>query len=346
MIVRFTQRRAKWQSIPDCDISKAGLRKLTASREVMSSDNIQVETRLDLPDLGEGHDLHRILSSALKRHTALQPAGEVRAQAFWPAAHFKLDRVAIYRDAHEEERRSILKECSRDILEEAYYIEKCGMYFASKMGLLAESAQERMLYSLFAADETIHFSWISRYVSAETAADFIRNPFIKLLDEILRDEDKITLTYVIQVILEGWGISHYRALSKDCNDSGLIEVFDRIGKDEALHHSSGIVLFNERRLSMDRIESLAEVLNRLFFMVRVGPQAVVSKIEKIRGHLSRTQKIKIFQEMGSEEETARKIEILKSLIGSAGYAEPIFDELDRSGAFKPFSAVECAGVSG
>ncbi|MCI0486267.1 MAG: ferritin-like domain-containing protein [Blastocatellia bacterium] len=311
----------------------------------MSSDKIQIETRLDLPDLGSGHDLRRILSSALKSHTALQPAGESLLQAFWPAAHFNLDRVAVYRDAPEEERELILKECSCDTLEEAYYIEKCGIYFASKMCLLSESVQERMLYSLFGADETVHFSWISRYVSTEAAADFIHNPFIELLDDLLRDQDKITLTYVIQVILEGWGISHYRALSKDCNDAGLVEVFDHIIKDEARHHSSGLVLFNERRLSHDQIESLVEVLSRLFLMVRVGPQSIVSKVERVRGHLSRAQKIKIFQEMECEQETAGKLQTLKSLIRSAGYAEPIFDALDRAGAFKPFSAAECAAVS-
>ena len=332
--------------MPDCAISKICSSTLAVNRKIMSSDKIQIETRLDLPDLDEGHDLRRVLSSTLKGHTSLQPAGKAHAQAFLPATYFKLDRAAIYRDAKEEERLSILEECSRDILEEAYYIEKCGMYFASKMGLMAESTQERMIYSLFAADETIHFSWISRYVSVETTKGFINKPFIKLLDEIVRDEDKTTLIYVIQVILEGWGISHYRTLSKDCNDAELVEVFARIIKDEARHHSSGIALFNERRLSHKEIDLLVEVLNRLFLMVRVGPQAVVSGIEKIKGHLSRAQKIKVFQDMKCEEETTRKIEILKSLIGSAEYAESMFDHLDRKGAFKPFSAAECASVSG
>ena len=181
----------------------------------MSRPSIQIDTNLKSPDLRSGHDLYAVLSSALRARAAFERENGDESPAFWPAGHFNLDQVTIFRGASEEEKVMILEACGRDILEEAYAIEKCGMYFASKMSLLADSTQERMLYSLFASDEAVHFNWISNYVSADRVQQATRNPFIKLLDSVLQNEDKLALTYIVQVILEGWGISHYHALSRN-----------------------------------------------------------------------------------------------------------------------------------
>jgi hypothetical protein len=308
--------------------------------------NTQMDANLESLDLREGHELHSILASALKsRAVSERERGDV-SQVFWPAGHFNLDRVTTFRDASEEERARILEGCCRDLLEEAFWIEKLGMYFAAKMSLLAHSTEERMLYSLFAADEAVHFSWISGYVSAERVRGAGVNPFLKFLDEIVRGEDKLALTYIVQVILEGWGINHYHALLRDSTDAGLNKVFEGIIKDEARHHASGLILFNEQKPSSSQIESLVEMMSRLLFMVRIGPQSVVSQIERVKGHLSRAQKAKAFEELLCETETARRLDVLKSLVRSAACAEAIFEKLDRVRAFKPYSAVECAEAAG
>src|SRR5262249_51873896 len=129
--------------------------------------NIQIETRLDAPDLGREHELQAVLQSALKSRAAAPPSNADPLNAYWPAAHFGLDRVSLFRDASEEEQARILAGCSRDVIAESYFIEKSGMYFAAKMALLAESAQERMLYSLFGADEAVHFDWVANYAANE-----------------------------------------------------------------------------------------------------------------------------------------------------------------------------------
>lgn len=305
----------------------------------MPDASIQIDANLESIDLRKEHPLHSVLSSALKSRAVFQRERGNVSRVFWPAKHFNLDRVTVFRDASEEEREQILEGCCRDLLEEAYWIEKLGMYFAAKMSLLAHSTEEQMLYSLFAADEAVHFSWISSYVSAECASG---NHFIKLLDEILRGEDKLTLTYIVQVILEGWGISHYHALLRDSTDAGLNKVFESIIKDEARHHASGLILFNEQKPSSSQVESLVEMMSRLLFMVQVGPQSVVSQIERVKGRLSKAQKMKVFEELLCEMETAGKLDVLKTLIRSAACAEAIFERLDRIRAFKPYSAFECA----
>ncbi len=145
----------------------------------MSDTIIQIDASLESADRREGYELHSVLQSALKSRAVFEREHRNDSQIFWPAKHFNLDRVTIFRDASEAEREQILEGCCRDLLEEAYWIEKCGMYFAAKMSLMASSTEERMLYSLFAADEAVHFSWISGYVPAERVIASSGNPFHK-----------------------------------------------------------------------------------------------------------------------------------------------------------------------
>src|SRR5215813_5168214 len=222
----------------------------------MSEANITIETRLDSPDLSAEHRLQPILAAALK-DSSLLPASE-NAKAYWSAAHFHLDKVAIFNDASADEQQEILLRCSESLLAEAYYIEKCGMYFAPKMCLLSESTEEKMLYSLFAADEARHFKQIAAFVSAQAVVDFLHNPFIQLLDDVLRHGKKTTLTYIIQVLLEGWGIRHYHALAGNTQDAKLKETLTTILKDEARHHGSGLILFNDQRLTANQLAEIVE----------------------------------------------------------------------------------------
>jgi hypothetical protein len=232
------------------------------------------------------------------------------------------------------------------VLAESYFIEKSGMVFAARMTLLAESAQERMLYSLFAADEAVHFNWIANYAASESVAGFVDNAFIRLLDEILQSADKPALTCIVQVVLEGWGISHYHALMRDCLDGDLRATFEKIIKDEARHHASGVILFNEQQPTANQQTAIIDTLRRLLLMVQIGPQAVVAQIERVQGHLSSVQREKVFAELDCERETAKKLDTLKSLIRSTAFANVILDALERQGAFRPYSAIECAAVRG
>jgi hypothetical protein len=335
----------------------------------ISSDRLEIETRLFASDLPDGHGLYPVLASALKSrpapkfgaghrmpgpaplsnaaHRTINGNFEIESPAdmpFWPASYFNLDQVTVYRNSDETEKRAILLGCSHSVLAEAYYIEKCGMYFASKMCLLSESAQERMLYSLFAADEAVHFNWISGFAPVETVKGFEGNPFILLLDDVLQKGDRTTLSYIVQVILEGWGISHYHALAKHCLDDGLSTVFENVIRDEGRHHAGGLALFNGQQLGADVLKRLADLLAQLLSMVQAGPQMVVSQIERVKGGLSRAQKTRAFAELDCEAVTFSRIQTLKSLIKMAAGADVILSELQRKGSFRPYTASECAAA--
>ncbi|MEW6129968.1 MAG: ferritin-like domain-containing protein [Acidobacteriota bacterium] len=310
----------------------------------MAEAKIQIDTHLDAPVTEERESLNAILASALKNKANFQAVKEASEKSCWSASHFGLDQVALFNQSTDDERQEILQGCSANVLAEAYYIEKCGMYFAPKMSLLAESVEEKMLYNLFAADETMHFSWIAQFVNQKAIENYLHNPFIQMLAEILRREDKTTLTYIVQIILEGWGINHYNLLMKNCCDARLRQIFEQILKDEARHHGSGLILFNEKRLTAKHLETISEILIGFFRMVQVGPQMVVAQIEQIKGHLSTAQKTQIFNELSCEQETAKRIETLKSFIRAARYEEVIIERLERAKVFDPFTASACAMI--
>ena len=308
----------------------------------MDKTAIQIETRLDAPDLPAGHSLYRVVESALKARAVLPPTDH--AEVFWPAEHFRLDRASVFRTASEEEQQDILRQCGQNLLAESYYIEKSGMYFAAKMCLLAETTQERLLYSLFNADEATHFSWINQFVSDLAVAEHRHNPFIQLLDEMLRREDRTTLTYLVQIVLEGWGLEHYRRLASTCLNETLRQVFTAILNDEARHHGSGLILFHERRPSVSHLSAIVENLGQVFRLVQAGPQMVVSAVERVKGPLSPARKARLIAELDGENQAAEKIATLHSLVQAADFAEAISAPLERQGLFEPFSAEVCAAL--
>jgi hypothetical protein len=310
----------------------------------MTEKRIQIAVELDSQDLREGHDLYAVLYSAIKSRGALPLSQAAEPRAFWDAGHFHLDRVSLFQQAGEAEQQRIVEACGRSLLGESYYIEKCGMYFSAKMSLLASHTQERMLYSMFAADEALHFNWLGNFVSPEEVKDLLRNPFIQLLEELLQQEQGATLAYIVQVILEGWGIHHYQALAKNCLDAGLKKVFERILQDEARHHASGLILFSEQQLTEAELDHLAAILVRFLRMVQSGPQMIVARIEEVKGRLTPEEKRQVFAELDCQTETAKKIATLKSLIKAAAYAEPILARLQHADAFRPFSPAECAAL--
>src|SRR5687767_7231314 len=129
----------------------------------MPEKSIQIDVELDSQDLLERPALYAVLNSAIQSRTDLQVTSDKSSQAFWSAEYFHLDNVSIFRECGDSEQQAILNACGRNILAESYYIEKCGMYFSAKMSLLAKTTQGRMLYSMFASDEAVHFNWISSF---------------------------------------------------------------------------------------------------------------------------------------------------------------------------------------
>jgi len=302
-----------------------------------SSKNISVRTGLGLPHLEAAHRLHPVLSSALKKAINVPKS---KRGPYWLADFFGLTACDEFKEASDAQQNQILKLCSDGLLYEAYYIEKSGMAYAAKMSLLSETTEERMLYSLFASEEASHFEMIRAFV-ARPPADEPSNPFLGLLSELIESGDRTSLIFVIQIVLEGWGITHYRRIAAACEDSELKVVLEHILKDEARHHGSGMVLFEAESMNTETRECIAQVMTKFLYMIRLGPQSVVAAIETVLGQKSPSERAKIYESLKGGAHSEQRLNEIKQLMIKAN-ANDLVEELASAGAFSAFSAEECA----
>lgn len=298
--------------------------------------NIYNIAGLDLPHAAPDDRLRRILTAALPNHSenSSQPQSD-----YWDAKFFNLHQVQIFQQASEAEKTAILGLTNRSLLEESYFIEKAGVGYMAKMVLLAETVEERMLYAMFTADEATHLNQITHFFP-ESEATNSNDPFLNLLAEVVESEDKTVLLFVLQVVLEGWGLSHYRRLAKECQHPVLAELFASFLHAEARHHSTGTTLFNQIPVSSDSQATILDVLAKFLFMVQVGPQNVLSAVEQVKGHLTRSQKIQILEELDTQTHSGTRLQILRSLM-QATSAKTILQTLDERGAFAPLPPHQC-----
>ncbi|PAX56510.1 ferritin-like domain-containing protein, partial [Brunnivagina elsteri] len=264
--------------------------------------------------------INRILSSALEGRIGKQGDIKISNQVdliYWDANFFGLDRVNFFQAASEEEQIGILQQCCEGIIKEAYFIEKAGVGYMAKMISLAETTEERMLYGCFCGDEAAHLSQICQFLpesflNNELAE--IGNQFLKLLAEVAESCDKTVLLFILQVVLEGWGLTHYRSLAKSCQNPNLCAVFQGFLNDESRHHATGITLLNRTQINSQSRIIIVEILVQFLQMVQVGPQSVLAAISNIKGGLSRQQSILVLEELDTQTHSGTRLEMLRSLM--------------------------------
>jgi len=292
----------------------------------------------NLPHIGSTDRLQNILSLALKDRIGVSDRQSQNQNPYWDATHFGLDRVGIFREANPDRQTAILQIASYGLLAESYLIEKAGMGYMAKMVLLAETTEERMLYALFSAEEATHFAQVSNFLPSAIQIDLEYDAFLKFLAQLVETEDKSILQFVLQVVLEGWGISHYRNLAKDCRSIELGSLFASFLQDEAQHHRTGSILFDRSTLTKSSQDAIVEALTIFLRMIQVGPQQVLDSIAKVEGDLSRSQKLKILEELDTETHSGSRLKILRGLMRQAS---DIVDRLEQKGCFLPLPAHKC-----
>ncbi len=306
---------------------------------------IEVPTGMDAPDLPNDHRLRAIIATSLKRRgAALDAEAPADPVVYWPASHFGLDRVERFRAADATTKFKILSACSDSLLREAFFIEKGGMHYTAKISLLARTTEERLLYNLFSSEEAQHFHWVSSFVRASLRTDPEASPFLSLLNRIAQFEDRETLIFVLQVVLEGWGLHHYKALAADCLHPELKAAFERILRDEAGHHGGGLVLFNESECSPEKVAKLIGLMRLFLPMVQIGPQAVAGILFTHTGPAALEERVKAFNELECEAKTGRKLGILEDCVRSARHGPEIADILKAEGYFQAFTSEICASA--
>lgn len=287
-----------------------------------------------LPD-ADGEKLGRILTAALGK---LPAPDQQNPPPTWRASYLGLPQVRLFQEASLGEQQAIVELASRGLLEEAYWIEKVGMGYMARMVLLAQTLQERMLYSLFTADEAAHLAQLRPFLASEPVAT--QDPFLHLLAEVVETCDRAVLVFVLQVVLEGWGLTHYRSLASGCESPALSRVFAGFLEAESRHQGTGLVLFQQISLSGSDQQAIVEVLTRFLQMVRVGPQRLLAAIAAVKGGLSQPQQIQALTELDTQTHSRQRLQLLRSLMKGPA-AGAIVQQLEERGLFQPLPPHQC-----
>jgi len=277
---------------------------------------LRVNAGLDSASLPAEHPARRIHASALRRRWSA--SARHLAPAPWGAEHFGLERSLAYLALPPAKRLAVLIDCGRGLLEEAYFIEKLGLAFSSKMALLADSTEERATHCLFAADEAVHLAQIAAFFPNPPART--QDAFLRWLSGVIAELPADGGRLLIQVLLEGWGITHYRSLARGCRVPSLRDVLASIARDEALHHRNGVALFDAARLKGRTRREASQRVRQLLDMVRAGPARVAAAVERAHGGLGVEARAALYADLRAAEHVSARLTLLNRLLNSVGAA--------------------------
>ena len=299
---------------------------------------IYVENYLEDEIPASPRDLAPFLKSILKRRSVETRPDIEDPSILWPYEFFGLDSQSIYGEADSYQQHQILKNLCQSKLEEALYIEKSGMTYAAKMALLAKNPHERSLYNMLSADEALHFQMIASWVPEPRAPG--RQPFLKVLNQVVENGGYASLIFVAQVLLEGWGLSHYLGLYKSCLNPHLQASLKSILKDEAIHHGSGLVLTKQNPFIGGEKDLVYTIIHDFFQLVRLGPLGLATEIAEASGGLTSNQSDMIFQEHDAQRKIHADLKTLTELIEEHSPDPDLSGFVRAQGLDQPASAQE------
>ena len=302
------------------------------------SGTIEFKNRLDDGLMYSHKELKPLLQAALKKFPVSQIRNESSAPN-WSSSFFELEKISAYKRLTQEHKNRVLEHCNRDVLEEAFYIEKSGMAYAAKMSLLAENNDERSLYALFCADEASHLHAIHEFMGFEPESPK-KQPFLKVLDDLVHHGSFNTLVYMVQIILEGWGLHHYLGLASGCENQQLTAVLRTIIQDEAKHHGSGLVVLPKHPWTAEDSSICFEILRGFLNLVRIGPINLLGSLERATMPLQKSERSEFYSEWGGTVRVSETLETLKKLIFEHGPDARMLQKLEDERLLEPAPLVE------
>ncbi len=213
--------------------------------------------------------------------------------------------------------------------------EQAGVGYMSKMLLLADTFEERSLYGLFVADEASHLAQIRPFLGHDP--EFGGDTYVSFMISLLDSSDKALLQAVIQVVIEGWGLSHYRSLAKHCHSSELARTLQGFLDAEARHHATGVIGLQQHQPSPASLKAIHDVLSQFLQIVQAGPQWLLHAMTQALGDLSRTDQAHILRELEIDSQTQARLDLLRSLMVGA-IPDVVIQQLDDQGSFTAVSA--------
>jgi hypothetical protein len=255
------------------------------------------------------HLLNQVLAKGLDQYTVSKKDLET-PKILWSKERYQLEKASAFTSLSPETQNDILRKITELNLSLSYFIEKSGHNYGAKMILMADSIQEKSLYCLFAAEEAIHLNEFSNFINFKVNPQTHWHPMLDPLAQVIHEGEKNTCLYVIQVLLEGFGMGHYNSLRNDCQYAPLVEVFNRIIKDEARHHGAGLILAKESHLSKIEREQIFEY-TRNFVKAMQSANWLLKVIEESSAPMSVADKRKYYEQIEYRHTIEKRLQALK-----------------------------------
>ncbi|MGE3319890.1 MAG: hypothetical protein AB7I18_11410 [Candidatus Berkiella sp.] len=305
--------------------------------------SIPIVNSLLLPHQEDNALLDKTLKGSLRRKGRLRDHPKYDAQlTAWPASLYTLDKSALFQNQSHEMQQQIVQACNNFVMSESYFIEKAGIAYCAKMIALGETTEIRQMYGLIASDEAAHLSWLAPYLTIEQRVS-PQGKFVQHISTMIENCEVNTLYFLIQTVLEGWGIAYYKTLAKTCQWDCLKETLLDIVKDEAIHHNTGVALFDPKRIDHQAEKDIYDGIKSYLDILRVGAQNIVACVESELGPLSFSELTALFQAIESQSSSMVKLQIMKKIMQQPATQKWI-DVLGEEGYFEPYAPEECARI--
>lgn len=261
-----------------------------------------------------------LLEQTAKVHGEVRNAVGKENAVIWDEEFFHLKEASAYKSLSAERKKEILISLGHKILQEAYFIECAGMAYAAKMNINSRTKEEREFFCFVGEEEAKHLRLVESLANFITSLENIPS-FALLIGEIIQEASKLSHLLLIQILLEGWGLNYYKSLAKNAKDENVANAFKSILKDEIRHHSAGVILFASHRnasgLRPEEVDEFIGYLERIAFMVKIGPYSACEEVFKENKQSSRDDLREFLHQTNAESITAGKMELLGQLLSKS-----------------------------
>ena len=298
----------------------------------ISNEQLTLERTLNTPNLPKDHPLFQILDPTFVAH-GVERKKEILQKACWGPERFHLQKTKSFAGLSKDQKDSVLLRLTELNLSLSYFIEKSGHHYASKMILNSETSEEKTLYALFACEEATHLRMFMNSMWFTPTLKTHFHPMLPALSEAIQWGTKSALVFVVQVLLEGFGIAHYSGLKETCLDPELKNSFQTILKDEARHHGAGLIMTKASGAIDRETEDQIFELSRKFIRSLETAHWIPGAFEAAGVPLLHAQKIAMFEQMGFEETLALRMQRLKDMFHKVNY-QGLYERLAEEGVFE------------
>jgi hypothetical protein len=249
----------------------------------------------------------------------------------WSADRFGLNFSSFYNNLPNVDQEAALSFLSQMNLAMSWYIEKCAYNHGAKMILLSESEEEKLYYCGFTVEEAIHQKEFERLMNFRPAKSDPIHPLILPLTRCIEFADREVSVFIVQVLLEGYGLSIYKSLGESSLSQDLKLVYRRIIQDEAAHHGSGLLITEHNSFNDQQVREILDYIWEFSEAIQ-NPMLIRLSLESVHGKISDHLFKKLLQEINYAANAQKRLDILKGLIARVDHVG-LRNQLEAKAAF-------------